>query len=76
MANITINVPDSFVTLWNTRRTTWNARPEGALRPMPPATATQARLLMVNYMKASILREALRQSDAQYEADQAAVASV
>lgn len=76
MATINVVIPDTFVTLYNARRTTWNASAPGALNPMPPANATQARFLLVSYMKSLIRREAMRQGDAQWEADELAMVGV
>lgn len=83
MANVTITVPDAFITLYNQRRTTWNAYavPRG-LQPLPALSAAAAERFIRDYLKGLMLRESARLDAAgandgtAYDADVAAIASV
>lgn len=80
MAQVTITIPNTFITLYNTRRTTYNAFaiPLG-IRPMPPATQTVLERFVLDYMKGIILNESDRLDPGDgsiSDADRAAMAGV
>ena len=61
MALITIDIPDTFVQLYNQRRTTYNAYAQAnGLRLMPPATKATAERFIRDLMKGYIRNESYR----------------
>lgn len=61
MPLITVDIPQSLLDLYNTRRATWNAAHAAAgQRPMPPATRATLERLVRDYMKGWIRAEGWR----------------
>jgi len=64
MPNVTINIPDDFLQLYNQRRFTWNAYADAnGLRRMPPATVATVERFIRDYMKGLIRNESYRLDD-------------
>lgn len=61
MVTINVDIPDVFVTLYNTRRTTYNVYADAnGVRRMPPATRATVERFIRDYMKGLIRNESYR----------------
>lgn len=80
MAQIIIDIPDTFVQLYQARRQTYNPYADAnGLRRMPPATKATVERFIRDFMKGLIRNESYRSDPgdgSQIEADEGAMTGV
>lgn len=80
MAQVTIDIPDTFIALYNARRATYNAYADAnGLRRMPPATKATVERFIRDYIKGLLRNESYRSDPgdgSQIEADEEAMRGV